>query len=84
MSFFFWPVKYLPVWTIITMLQFAIPLTMLMSSCIKNKKIRQMHGVAGGIIFFAVIVSLMDIASMKEREVYMKFALIFLACSVFK
>jgi hypothetical protein len=42
-----------------------------------------MHGIAGGIIFFSVIVTLMDVASMKEREIYMKFALIFLACSLF-
>jgi len=43
-----------------------------------------MHGIAGGIIFFAVIVTLMDVAAMKEREFYMKFALVFLACSVFQ
>jgi hypothetical protein len=43
-----------------------------------------MHGYASSIIFFAVVVSLMDVAGMEDREFYMQYALLFMLCTVFQ
>lgn len=84
--FLFWPANMIPLWLLISMLQFFIPLNMLFRSCCIGLKHYTMHVVAGFVILVAVILNLIDITDTKDHEqkdLYTRYALIFLLCSLF-
>ena len=66
--FLFWPANVIPVWMLVTLLQFFIPLNMLVRSCCIGLQHHKIHAVAGFIIFGAVIINLMDFAADKEDQ----------------
>ena len=68
------------------MLQFFIPLNMLFRSCCIGLKHYTMHVAAGFVILVAVVLNLVDITDTKDpeqKELYTRYALIFLLCSLF-
>jgi len=82
--FLFWPANIIPIWLLITLLQFFIPLNMLFRSCCIGLKHYLIHVVAGFIILFAVVLNMIDIANLKaDKDSYMRYALLFLLCSLF-
>ena len=82
--FLFWPANMIPIWLLVSLLQFFIPLNMLFRSCCIGLKHYVTHVAAGFIILIAVILNMIDITdSKKENENYMHYALLFLLCSLF-
>ena len=82
--FLFWPANVIPVYLLITLLQFFIPLNMLFRSCCIGLTHYTKHMVAGLIIAGAVILNMIDISEDKEhKETYMHYALLFMLCSLF-
>ena len=82
--FLFWPANVIPVYLLITLLQFFIPLNMLFRSCCIGLTHYTKHMVAGFIIAGSVILNLIDITEDKEhKETYMHYALLFMLCSLF-
>lgn len=61
--FLFWPANMIPLWLLISLLQFFIPLNMLFRSCCIGLKHYMIHCIAGFIIFAAVCLNMADIAS---------------------
>lgn len=78
----FWPANVIPIWLLITLLQFFIPLNMLMRSCCVGKSHYKTHVISGFIILSATAVNLVDLANDQYRDLYMKYALLFLTCSL--
>lgn len=58
--FLFWPANVIPIWLLITMLQFFIPFNMLVRSCCIGLRHYKVHAFAGFIIFAAVCINLLD------------------------
>ena len=84
--FLFWPANMIPLWLLVSLLQFFIPLNMLFRSCCIGLKHYTMHVIAGFIILAAVILNMIDITDTKpaeQKEMYMHYALLFLLCSLF-
>ena len=78
----FWPANTIPVWLLITMLQFFIPFNMIARRCFIGLKQYYVHAFAGLIITTAVCINLLDITvDLKDR--YAPYAWLFLLCSVF-
>lgn len=74
----------IPLWLLVSLLQFFIPLNMLFRSCCIGLKHYTVHVVSGFIILVAVIVNMVDISGSKtEYTKYMHYALLFLLCSLF-
>ena len=82
--FLFWPANVIPIWLLITMLQFFIPFNMLVRSCCIGLIHYKVHAIAGFIIFAAVCINLLDFTTTAYQEyAYIPYALLFLLCSVF-
>ena len=84
--FLFWPANMIPLWLLVSLLQFFIPLNMLFRSCCIGLKHYAMHVAAGFIILIAVILNMVDITDTKsseQKDLYMHYALLFLLCSLF-
>ena len=83
--FLFWPANIIPIWLLCSLLQFFIPINMVIRRCIGLKHYLT-HVVAGLTILLAVVLNVVDLAgyltSDKGRE-YMNYALLFLLCSFF-
>ena len=58
--FLFWPANVIPIWLLISMLQFFIPFNMLVRSCVLGLRHYQIHALAGFVIFAAVCINLLD------------------------
>ena len=82
--FLFWPANMIPLWLLVSLLQFFIPLNMLFRSCCIGLKHYPTHVLAGFIILTAVVVNMIDITDSKQdSDKYMHYALLFLLCSLF-
>ena len=82
--FLFWPANMIPIWLLVSLLQFFIPLNMLFRSCCIGLKHYTTHVIAGFIILVAVVLNMVDITDSKEdKDKYMHYALLFLLCSLF-
>lgn len=82
--FLFWPANMIPIWLLISLLQFFIPLNMLFRSCCIGLKHHLIHVAAGFIILVAVLLTMIDITDSKaDKDKYMHYALLFLLCSLF-
>ncbi len=82
--FLFWPANMIPIWLLVSLLQFFIPLNMLFRSCCNGLKHFTTHVIAGFIILVAVVLNMIDITDSKEdKDKYMHYALLFLLCSLF-
>lgn len=60
--FLFWPANMIPIWLLISLLQFFIPLNMLFRSCCIGLKHYLVHVVAGCIILAGIILNMIDIS----------------------
>ena len=84
--FLFWPANMIPIWLLVSLLQFFIPLNMLFRSCCLGLKHYAIHVIAGFVILAATVLNMVDLADNDEggenRE-YMRYALLFLLCSLF-
>ena len=60
--FLFWPANMIPIWLLISLLQFFIPLNMLFRSCCIGLKHYLVHVVAGCIILTGIILNMIDIS----------------------
>lgn len=76
--FLFWPANVIPVWRLITLLQFFIPLNMFFRSCCIGLKHYMVHCLAGFLIFVAVVLTMID--DVQDDEV--KYAFLFLLSSL--
>ena len=82
--FLFWPANVIPVYLLISLLQFFIPLNMLFRSCCIGLKHYTKHVLAGFIILVAVVLNMIDITEDEvHKEQYMHYALLFMLCSLF-
>ena len=84
--FLFWPANMIPLWLLVSLLQFFIPLNMLFRSCCIGLKHYTIHVAAGFLILIATVLNLIDITDTKSpelKEKYMRYALLFLLCSLF-
>mmetsp|Transcript_21402 Transcript_21402/g.26340 ORF Transcript_21402/g.26340 Transcript_21402/m.26340 type:complete len:273 (-) Transcript_21402:549-1367(-) len=84
--FLFWPANMIPVYLLVALLQFFIPLNMLFRSCCLGLKHYAIHVIAGFVILLATILSMVDLADYEEGHTsrnYMRYALLFLLCSLF-
>lgn len=75
--FLFWPANVIPVWRLITLLQFFIPLNMLFRSCCIGLKHYKTHIVAGLLLFVAALLTMIDT---QDKE--LDYALLFLLSSL--
>ena len=76
----------IPLWLLVSLLQFFIPLNMLFRSCCIGLKHYTLHVAAGFIILFAVVINLIDITDTKDpqqKDLYTHYALLFMLCSLF-
>ena len=84
--FLFWPANMIPIWLMVSLLQFFIPLNMLFRSCCLGLKHYAIHVIAGFVILAATVLNMVDLADgdevEKHRE-YMRYALLFLLSSLF-
>lgn len=84
--FLFWPANMIPIWLLVSLLQFFIPLNMLFRSCCLGLKHYAIHVLAGFVILIATLLNMVDLADglggAKNKE-YMHYALLFLLCSLF-
>jgi len=60
--FLFWPANMIPIWLLISLLQFFIPLNMFFRSCCIGLKHYLIHIVAGCIILGAIVINMIDIS----------------------
>lgn len=81
--FLFWPANVIPVWLLVTFLQFFIPLNMLFRACCIDSKHYLTHIFAGFIITSAVILNMVDILGNNEKSSYLQYSLLFLLSSFF-
>lgn len=84
--FLFWPANMIPLWLLVSLLQFFIPLNMLFRSCCINLKHYSIHVAAGFMILIAILLNMIDITDTKQpelKEKYMRYAILFLLCSLF-
>ena len=82
--FLFWPANVIPVYLLISLLQFFIPLNMLFRSCCIGLKHYTKHVFAGFVILAAVVLNMIDITEDEvHKETYMHYALLFMLCSLF-
>lgn len=82
--FLFWPANVIPVYLLISLLQFFIPLNMLFRSCCIGLKHYTKHVLAGFVILVAVVLNMIDITEdTQHKEEYMHYALLFMLCSLF-
>ena len=82
--FLFWPANIIPIWLLVSLLQFFIPLNMLFRTCCIGLKHYIKHVVAGFIICTAVVLNMIDVTDSKDdKDRYMHYALLFLMCSLF-
>lgn len=82
--FLFWPANVIPIFLLITMLQFFIPFNMLVRSCCIGLRHYTVHAIAGLVIFAAVCFNLLDFTtSAYQAQTFLPYALLFLLCSVF-
>lgn len=54
-----------------------------MRSCCVNLSHYKIHAISGFIILTAVAINLIDLADEEYREMYMKYTLLFMCCSLF-
>lgn len=59
--FVFWPANTIPMWLLVTLLQFFIPLNMFIRHAAMKLKFHRMQLIAGVIIMIAVLVNFMDL-----------------------
>ena len=84
--FLFWPANIIPLWLLVSLLQFFIPLNMIFRSCCMRLKHFYMHMVAGFIILCAIVTNMIDIKKEGDKEGatdYLQYALLFLLSSFF-
>ena len=84
--FLFWPANVIPVYLLITLLQFFIPLKMLFRSCCIGLKHYTKHVIAGAIILVGVVLSMVDVAQLDNEDKsseYLHYSLLFMLCSLF-
>ena len=82
--FLFWPANMIPLWLLVSLLQFFIPLNMLFRSCIMGLQHYTRHVIAGFVICAAVVLNFIDITDSEQlKERYMHYSLLFLLCSLF-
>ena len=81
--FLFWPANVVPVWMLVTLLQFFIPLNMLFRSCCIGMKHHPQHYIAGLIILVAVVLTIVDVNVNQMDGVSGNYAILFLISSLF-
>ena len=64
--FLFWPANVIPVWMLVSLLQFFIPLNMLFRSCCIGMKHYNRHVLAGFVICVAILLNMIDAAHLKK------------------
>ena len=62
----FWPANVIPLWILVSLLQFFIPLNMLFRSCCIGMKHYTKHFMAGFIIMIAVLLNMIEVSNYKK------------------
>jgi len=84
--FLFWPANMLPIWLLVSLLQFFIPLNMLFRSCCLGLKHYTVHAIASFVIMAAALINIVDVSEHHEtlsQSSYLHYTFLFLLCSLF-
>ena len=79
--FVFWPANTIPMWLLVTLLQFFIPINMFIRHLAMKLKFHKVQLIAGVIILVAVLVNFMDLLEQNYRANYIKYMFLFLGSS---
>ena len=79
--FVFWPANTIPMWLLVSLLQFFIPLNMFIRWCCMKLKFHRLQYWAGLIIVVAIALAFMDLHNEEFKDAYLPYMLLFLLSS---